>query len=106
MAEAAVQYKKVFIAQQMPGDFEAQAKDAANALQNAVNARDQSVLNHARATGDAAHQTSLVRSSIKVLDGMVSSRFHRMRRPDLFEVWKQAKRYPMKPGMKRGRKAK
>jgi hypothetical protein len=101
IAEGAAEYKQVFVAQQMPSDFEVQAKDAADALQKALNARDQSIQNHTTATGDAAHQASLVRSLIKVLHGMVSSRFHRMRRPDLIEVWTQVRRYPKKPGVKR-----
>jgi hypothetical protein len=104
MAKAVVKYTDQYVAQQMPPDFAKQARRAVNDLNSMLNARDLSVMNHVRATGAAAQQTSIVREAIKVLNGLVDSRLRRIGRLDLVEAWKVVKRYPQKPGVKRRRK--
>jgi hypothetical protein len=106
MANGAAPYKAEFVAQQMPPDFAAQARRAAAALDSAVAARDQSVNNHVKATRDAAHQASIIRSAVRVLNGMVDSRLHMLKRFDLRKAWRVVRRFPRKPGVKRKRKAK
>lgn len=106
MAEAASLYRDVYLKQQLPEDFEAQAKRAAYALQHALDARNASMLAHAAATKEGRHQASLVRSFIKVLHTLVVKRLNYMKRPELIEVWNDAKRYPKKPGPKRARNPK
>ena len=84
--------------------LEAKHPSTARTIRALLNARDLSVMNHVRATGAAAQQTSIVREAIKVLNGLVDSRLRRIGRLDLVEAWKVVKRYPQKPGVKRRRK--
>jgi hypothetical protein len=104
MAAGAARYTETYVAQQMPRGFARQARRAADDLQAVLNERSASILNRARATGDAAQQTSIIRESIRVLHAMVHARFHRLHRDDLAAAWNQVKRYPHKPGVKRPRK--
>jgi hypothetical protein len=106
LAAAAEQYPAEYAGQQMPADFARQARNATRAVQHALDVRELSRSSHVRATKSASEQTATVRDRIRVMNGLVSAFLLRIHRPDLLEAWKQARRYPEKPGKKRKRKKK
>jgi len=100
MAQIAVQYRQVFLDEQLPQDFVEQLQAATDAVRNAVIQRD-GARNQVRvATAAMEHRLTVGLSLVRILNGLVVKQLRA--KPELHEGWKQAKHPKAKPGVPRG----
>jgi hypothetical protein len=93
MAEAASNYRQVFVDEQLPGDFVEQLQAAAEALGKATADRDSSLLKLRAATGELGAQFSRASDVVRVLNSLVVKQLAGQEGKDgLLLAWKSAKR--------------
>ena len=99
MAEAAVQYKQVFLDEQLPADFIEQLQAATEAVRVSTADRDGSQLKLRAATSGVAVQLQQASHVVRVLNTLVVRQLKG--NIELLSAWKMAKRNRAKPGVSR-----
>ena len=99
MAEAALQYKQVFLDEKLPSDFLEQLQAATEAVRSATADRDGSQLNLRAATQGVTVQLQQASHVTRVLHTLVLKRLKG--NAELLSAWQMAKRHRAKPGMAR-----
>jgi hypothetical protein len=100
MAAAAAPYTQLFVAQQLPADFIAQLRAAAQAVLAVISVRGAALVELHMGTRNVRDQLAITYTDVKVLNALVVKQLKG--RSGLLEAWRIAKRIKAKPGVPAG----
>lgn len=102
LSQSVSERRAPFIAQQLPPDFIEQLRSAIAAFRQLLTEREISRSELTLATLTLAEHVSVGRNALSVVDTLVTKQLHG-KDPALLAAWRVAKRYHLKPGVKRKR---
>jgi hypothetical protein len=100
MADAASQYREVFVAERLPVDFIEQLRASVEAVRKAAVTRDGFQVGHTQATQGVSDDLTRAHNVVAILNALVVKQLKG--RDDLLAGWRRAKHARAKPGVPQG----